>query len=161
MPTLTSVERIVDKLASLGIVLTESSELDRIAKLVNTHFLTVAPANWVDTSLRLNGEVVGSRPERSALDAIKAVRLPALGAASAVLMAQARGDGALQRIEETRLVDRIGRSAIEFQPVWESWPGMIASFLGRTVLEPLVTGLVGVPIIDIVRFALAGIGKIV
>ncbi|MEU0792753.1 hypothetical protein ABZ342_21995 [Amycolatopsis sp. NPDC005961] len=160
LPTLTSVERINSRISDFGIVLDDRAQLDRLAKIVNVHYLSTPRANWVDTTLRLSGELVAGEPDQQALRAVRAVRAPTLHAAETLLHTESSGNPLARRPAETELVDSITSAVQAENPVWKSNGAKIALYIGKTLLDMIITQIIGVPLVDILRHAVAGIGPV-
>lgn len=160
LPTLTSVERINGRISDFGIVLADLTQLDQLARVVNVHYLSTLPANWVDTTVRLSGQLVTDELDRQALRAVRAVRTPTLQTADAMLRAESTGDWSARRPMEVKLVDTITGLVRAEKPVWQSNAAKIARYIGKTLLDLIITQMIGVPLMDILRHAVAGIGPV-
>jgi hypothetical protein len=160
LPTLTSVERINGRISDFGIVLGDQAQLDQLARIVNVHYLSTPQADWVDTTLRLSGELVAGELDQQALRAVRAVRAPTLQAADTLMRTGSSGDPLARRPAETELVDSITRVVHAEKPVWKSGGAKIALYIGKTLLDMIITQIVGVPLVDILRHAVAGIGPV-
>ncbi|MFI9387269.1 hypothetical protein [Kutzneria sp. NPDC052558] len=160
LPTLTSVERINGRISDFGIVLSDRGQLDQLARVVNVHYLSTPPANWVDTTVALSGRLVDNEPDWQALQAVRAVRAPTLHAADSLLRAASSGDRLARRPVETKLVDSITSAVRAEKPLWQRNGAKIALYIGKTLLDLIITQLIGVPLVDILRHAVAGIGPV-
>lgn len=157
LPTLTSVERIVGRIGTLGISVAEPPLLDKLASMVNAHFLTVDPAHWVDTEVRIAGEIPGSPPDAQSFQAVRGIRGPILHGADTILRTNPEVGSPERRGKEQEFLDSLTTVIRKERDVWESWPGRIARFVGATALGPIVTALIGVPLLDIANHALGGL----
>lgn len=161
LPTLTSVERIVGRISTLGIAVAEPKLLEKLAAIVNAHFLTVAPANWVDTDVHIKGELLNAPSDTASFRAVQSIRPPVLNAADTILRTNPEIGGQHRREQEARFLDSLTTVIRSERSAWESWPGRVARFVGSTALAPIVTALIGVPLIDVANHALAGLGRII
>lgn len=160
LPTLASVERINGRLSDLGIVLGNPGQVDQLASVVNAHYLAVPPANWVDMNVRVSGQLLTGNDDRTALRAVRTVRAPTLHAAQRVLGVGSTGNPLDRRAVETRLVDSLSQSIRQDRKIWQTRAAKVALYLGKTALDVIITGLVGVPLVDIARHAIVGLGRI-
>jgi hypothetical protein len=159
LPTLTSVERIVGRVSTLGISLAEPTA--KLAKLVNAHYLLVDPTNWVDTKVCVQGELPGSSPDTESFRAVQAIRPPILEAADTILRTNPQSGGPHRREQEAQFLDSLTTVIRRERSVWESWPARVARYVATTALAPLVTALIGVPLLDVAGHALAGLNRII
>ncbi|RCG28243.1 hypothetical protein DQ384_24230 [Sphaerisporangium album] len=160
LPTLASVERIVDRLAGFGLVLADPGEGDRIARLVNKRFLPVPQENWEDQELSLKVVRASGEGEPEALRAVAALRVPVLNATDVVLRHGGAYGPVERRANEIRLVDELRQAVTTRKPVWVRFGGQALRFVATTVLTQLVDQLVGIPITDIIRSTLRGAGEL-
>jgi hypothetical protein len=155
LPTLTSVERIIARLSGLGLVLAQERETETLAELVNRNYLPVNPASWQNSRVEL--EVIQATiQDHAALSAINEIRGPILKTAETSVSAQIRKDLGSQRTAETALVDHISGIVRRDSNLWTSALAKIMRFVARTVLESLVAGMIGVPLVDLLRVTLSG-----
>jgi len=146
LPTLSSVEQIIGRISSLGLVLADSRECDRIAHLINKEFLPISHEDWKDKDLPLHVERADGPGAPEALRAIRALRVPVLAATHNALTA----GGAYGPVEQLRR-----------KPVWLQYGTLATAFIGRTVLDQLVQQIIGVPISDLIRSTLKGAERLV
>ena len=161
LPTLTSVERIVGRIATLGISVAEPVLLDKLASVVNTHFLTVEPTNWVDTEVGIRGELPGSPPDTNSFRAVQSIRSPILHGADNILRTNPDAGSPERRGKEAEFLGALTTVIKRERSVWEKWPGRVARFIASTALSPIVTALIGVPLLDIANHALGGLEQII
>jgi len=161
LPTLLSVERIVGRLAGLGLVLSDTRERGKIAYLVNRSFLAVPPENWMEQELPLHVSRADGQGGPESLRAVDALRKPVLFAADAAIGAGGSYGSVDRRASEIRLVDDLTQAVETRKPVWSQFGKTAVSFLGATVLTQLVEDLIGVPLVDIIRSTLGGAGRLV
>jgi hypothetical protein len=161
LPTLTSVERIVGKLASVGLVLADPSQNDDIARLINKKFLPVRQDNWKDQDLRIRAERADGPGAPEALRAVAALRVPVLSAASTALSAGGAYGQHERRANEIRLVDDMTSAVTRRKSVWVQYAPVAATFIAKTVLDELVKQLIGIPISDLIRSTIKGAGGLI
>jgi hypothetical protein len=161
LPTLSSVEKIVGKLASVGLVLEKPEETDKIAHLVNKYFLPVEPAKWSDQRIKLDVVRADGEGEPEALRAVSALRGPTLNAADFVLQAAGSYGPTERRANEIQLVDNLSAAVVHRKPVWATYGKQAMSFVLKTALPTLVEQLVGIPISDLIRSTFKGAERLV
>jgi hypothetical protein len=161
LPTLSSVEHIIGRLANLGLILASSGEGDRIAQMINKKFLPVPQEKWKDQDLQVHVERADSKGGPEALRAVAALRKPVLTAANTALAAGGAYGPVERRANEIRLVDEMSNALTHRKPVWLQYGTVAAIFIGKTVLDQIVKQLIGIPISDIVRSTLKGADRLV
>jgi len=161
LPTLSSVEQIIGRISSLGLVLADSRECDRIAHLINKEFLPISHEDWKDKDLPLHVERADGPGAPEALRAIRALRVPVLAATHNALTAGGAYGPVEQRANEIRLVDDMSTALLRRKPVWLQYGTLATAFIGRTVLDQLVQQIIGVPISDLIRSTLKGAERLV
>jgi hypothetical protein len=160
LPTLTSVERIIGRVGTLGISLTEPDPTRRLAALVNSHYLTVEPSNWVDTEIRLAGELPDQQLDVASFRTVQGIRPIVLQGADAILRTGTEVGSPERREKETEFYEALTTVIRGERDVWESWPGRVARFVASTALGPIVTALIGVPLLDLASHALGGLSPL-
>lgn len=161
LPTLTSVERIVSRVGSLGIAVADPSLLEKLAAVVNAHFLTVSPADWVDTEVQIRGELPSKPPDAESFRAVQIIRPPILEAADTILRTNPEVGGGDRRAQESHFLESLNSAIRNERSVWESWPAHVAAYIAKTALSAIVTQLIGVPLLDVASHALAGLNRII
>jgi hypothetical protein len=153
LPTLASVERVIGRLASVGLVLADAEEANRIAHLVNKKFLSVEQEKWNDQELRLHAMRADGDGAPESLRAVADLRPPVVGAAENVLAAGGAYGPAERRLNENRLVDSVTQAAFKHESTWLKYGTIAAGYLGKTVMSSIVDQLIGIPISDMLRSA--------
>ena len=161
LPTLSSVEHIIGRLANVGLVLADSDESDRIARMINKKFLPIQQEKWKDQDLSLRVERADGQGGPEALRAVGALRVPVLAATNTALAAGGAYGPVERRANEIRLVDEMSYAVTRRKPVWVQYGTIAAAFVGKTVLDHLVQQLIGIPISDFIRSTLKGAGRLV
>lgn len=154
-PTLISVERIVGELAGYDRILNDPAETERIAALVNKHFLQRPQAQWGDCHLSLN-TLPKTLEMAPAFTAVQAVRDATLESANAILHERHYGDAASIHRSEDELVTQVGQAAQANRQAFTARTTWVPKLIARTALSALVAGLVGIPLDVILRSALGG-----
>jgi hypothetical protein len=161
LPTLTSVERIVSRVGSLGISVADPASLEKLAAIVNAHYLTVSPADWVETAVPIRGELPGTPPDTKSFRAVQTIRPPILKAADTILRTNPEVGGRDRRAEEVSFLESLNSAIRCERSVWESWPARVAVYITKTTLDAIVRQLIGVPLRDVASHALAGLNRII
>ncbi|MFI9813711.1 hypothetical protein [Saccharothrix variisporea] len=161
LPTLLSVERIVAKVGNLGIAVADERVLTALAAMVNEHYLAVRPNLWHDTEIRVEGEVPPKGADAESFRAVGALRAPVLHSAETIMRSGHPVGSPQRRAEETRLVDTVNATIVQQRSIWDRWPGQVAKYVAGTLLSPIITALIGVPLLDLANYALAGVNRIV
>jgi hypothetical protein len=161
LPTLLSVERIVARIGTLGVAVADERFLTALAAVVNEHYLAVRPNLWHDTEIRVEGEAPSKGADADSFHAVGALRVPVLRSADTIMRSGSPVGSPQRRSEETRLLDTVNATIREQRSIWERWPGQVAKYVAGTLLSPIITALIGVPLLDVATYALAGINRIV
>jgi hypothetical protein len=159
LPTLASVERVIGRLASIGLVLADDEEINRIAHLVNKKFLPFEQEKWKDQELRLHAISADGDGGPESLRAVADLRLPVVGAAESALAAGGAYGPAERRLIENRLVDNVTQAAVKHRSTWLKYGTIASGYLGKTVLKSIVDNLVGIRISDMIRSAVKDTGR--
>lgn len=159
LPTLASVERVIGRLASVGLVLADAEEANQIARLINKKFLPVEQEKWKDQELRLHVMRADGAGAPESLRAVADLRAPVVSAAESVLTAGGAYGPAEQRLNENRLVDSVTHSVVKHKPTWLKYGAIATGYLGKTVMTSIVNQLIGIPISDMIRSAVRDTGR--
>jgi hypothetical protein len=153
LPTLTSVERVIGRLANVGLVLADAKEANQIARLVNKKFLPIEQEKWKDQELRLRAMRADGDGAPESLRAVADLRMPVVDAAESVLTAGGAYGTAERRLNENRLVDSVTQSAVKHKSTWLKYGAIATGYLGKTVMDSIVDQLIGIPMSDMIRSA--------
>jgi hypothetical protein len=156
LPTLLTVERVIGRLSDVGLALRDVEQAKKIAGLVNKRFLPVPAEAWIDAKLRLDVESAGTPDALEALQAVAALRPPALQAADSALSAGPDYAFGIRRANENRLVTGLESAVEAKRGIWMQRARAVFHYLGTTVMGVLVEHLIGVPLVDIIRTTLGG-----
>ena len=156
LPTLLTVERVIGRLADVGLALLDTGQAKKIAGLVNKHFIPMPAERWTDAKLRLEVESAGSSDSLEALQAVAALRPPTLQAADSALSAGPDYAFGIRRANENRLVTGLENAVEARRGVWMQRARTVFHYLGTTVMGVLVEHLIGIPLADIIRTTLVG-----
>jgi hypothetical protein len=159
LPTLTSVERVIGRLASVGLVLADPEEANRIAHLVNKKFLPVEQEKWKDQDLRLQAMRADGDGAPESLRAVSDIRVPVVGAAESVLAAGGAYGPGERRLNENRLVDGVTEAAVKHESTWLKYGAIAAGYLGKSVMNSIVDQMIGIPVSDMIRSAVKNTGR--
>jgi hypothetical protein len=159
LPTLTSVERVIGRLATVGLVLSDADEANRIAHLINKKFLPVEQDKWKDQELRLHTMRADGDGGPDSLRAVADLRIPVVAAAESALSAGGAYGPAERRINENRLVDSVTQAAVKHKSTWLKYGALAALYLGKTAMNSMGNQLIGVPVSDMVRSAVKNTGR--
>jgi hypothetical protein len=159
LPTLASVERVIGRLASVGLVLADDEEANRIAHLVNKKFLPIAQEKWKDQELRLHAMLADGPGGPESLRAVADIRAPVVVAAESALVAGGAYGPAERRANENRLIDTVTEAAVRHRPTWLKYGTIAAGYLGKTVMSSIVTQLTGIPLSNVIRSAIRDTGR--
>lgn len=156
VPTLMSVENMVGELAKLGLVLQEGRELEKIAHLVNKHFLQRPQVEWQDRFLSLEtmattGEMV------PALGVVQGIRRATMESATEILHQRRYGDPVSAHRAEDALVTSLEAVTRKDRPLFERKASWVPRLITRTALSALVSGLVGIPLEAVIHAAIGGL----
>ena len=127
---------------------------------MNSHYLTVEPSNWVDTEIRLAGELPDQKPDMASFRAVQSIRPTVLQGADAILRTRTEVGSPERRGKETEFFDALTTVIRGERDVWETWPGRVARFVASTALGPIVTALIGVPLLDLANHVLGGLTQL-
>lgn len=161
LPTLSSVERVIARLASVGLALEDPRETDRIAELINRKFLPVEQAKWRDQTLTLKAVRADGQGGPESLRAVAALRNPTLNAADFALTSGGAYGPVERRANEIRLVNELSQAVIHRKPVWMQYGKTAMWYLARTALPIIVEQLIGLPVSDLIRSTLKGADRLV
>jgi hypothetical protein len=159
LPTLASVERVIGRLSSVGLVLADAEEANRIAHMVNKKFLPVEQEKWKDQELRLHAMRADGEGGPEALRAVGDIRAPVVSAAESRLAAGGAYGPAERRLNENRLVDSVTQATVKNKSTWLKYGAIAAGYLGKTVIHSMVEQLIGIPISDMIRSAVKDTGR--
>jgi hypothetical protein len=159
IPTLLSVERIIGKLAEVGIVLADSKSINSIAGAINKQFLVVPREAWKDCELKIGAETVPGDENQEGLKAVEALRRPSLAAAEAVMVADSQNSEIAVREQENLLATSLTAAVMRHRPVWQKYAPLVFSLVAKTALGAMTHQLLAVPLTDVIQQALGGVTR--
>lgn len=158
VPTLMSVENVVGELAKFGLVLQEGREVEKIAHLVNKHFLQRPQVEWKNCFLSL--ETIATTGEMvPALGVVQGIRSATLESATEILHQRRYGDPISAHRAEDALVTSLETVTRKEKSLFESRGSWVPRLIARTALSSLVSGLVGIPLEAVIHAAIGGLFK--
>lgn len=154
MPTLVSVERIVEQIQFAGFELAHEEEVQKIAELINPLYLVQPKENWRDGFLELVvGQIVAK--QRPQIREVQSVRTSVLASVTEITECERRNDLPKIRASQDNAVESVTNS-IRRNPHW--WERDIPKFLAKTAVPVLFNSILGIPLSVVIKFGLAQLG---
>lgn len=152
LPTLISVENIVEQINEHGFELIDSSEIDKIASLLHHKYLPIPIQSWKDADLDLQvGRISLSAEQYSEIGNIRgSVRK----AARDVAHHETKGELVSSKQAQDAALMEIARSVEKKPSWWERNRGKLLEFASRTAIEILFDTLFGIPLATFIRSVL-------
>ncbi|CBN53561.1 hypothetical protein OSCI_10028 [Kamptonema sp. PCC 6506] len=135
LPTLVSVENIIQEINAKGFELANSNQIYKISSLINNYLVT-EKANWQDQSLELNVTRI-SLQDKEFYDEVKKVRDLATTMAKEVTYYEDKNDNDNVKKAKDNARKELAKSVKSQPKWWDTRTGKLFIFLGKTAISTI------------------------
>lgn len=152
LPTLISVERILEQIGNYGFEVLDFSESEKIASFIQNKYLPILKQNWDSKTLFVRVNPLSLSPQQ--YQDVKIVRNSVIEAAKQISHYQSRDEKMLVKQVQDEMAKSIIRTVKKEPSWWNKHKGDIFKHMINTTLGVLINSLIGIPIGSLITGAL-------
>lgn len=149
LPTLISVENIIEQINEIGFELSDKSEMDRIASLINNYYIPTPKASWQNKNMDIRVIKISISPEQ--YKELKNIRSSVKKMVQDVNYYERKGDSLRSKNAQDEAVMTIARSVEKKPSWWKRNRGKLIKFIAKTAIGVLIDITIGIPLGTLVR----------
>ncbi|WKZ40024.1 MAG: hypothetical protein QY328_17335 [Anaerolineales bacterium] len=152
LPTLISVERILEQISNYGFEVLDFSESEKIASFIQNKYLPILKRNWDNQTLFVLVNSLSLSPQQ--YQDVRIVRNSVIEAAKQISHYQSNDDKILVKRAQDEMANSIIRTVKKEPSWWDKHKGDIFKHVVNTTLGVLINSLIGIPIGSLITGAL-------
>jgi hypothetical protein len=152
LPTLISVEQILEQINDRGLEVVSFEESEKIASLIANYYLPILKSNWQNKAITLNVKPLSLNNEQ--YQDVRKVRNSVINAAKQINYHQSQNNNAMVKRTQDDMANAIIQTVKRQPSWWDKNKGEIFKYALNTTLNVIINSVLGIPLGSLVTGAL-------